>query len=479
MGPLGTSQEPSCPHAWPGRGLHPMAELPTAIIYLQRAAWEPSDHVHRDFRCAARARAIRKRTPEDDEIDLSARPIRPGPWQPEIGTLTERHLTLGIAPALLANLLIIGAIGAYALLDHLDPDLFYRSVQEDEWLEWATVWAFLAGTLVFGQAAGDQWKSAQKLPWFLGGVALFCFLVAMEEISWGQRLIGYRPPAYFLENNFQQEFNLHNVMDTDLRILGVQTILLGYGVALPLIALIPVVRRFLRGVAIEAPPAALIPAFIVGYVVYQEYPLSFTGEIVELMMGLGFCFAGIAAREFFRDEERPALRQLRAIAVASSAIALLGLGNTMYTQMSRSTSPDLLRRAEIELDALRDDFVAETRRRRGRPPTKCGLHKRLYSFQEKYDGTFLQEGRFAALVEQGMPAERAEFLLDPWNYPYWIRDNCDGDRITFVYSFGPNRLRDSTRREIRYDDMGSVLRGAVRTPGRRAFEIGDESTEAD
>ena len=95
-----------------------------------------------------------------------------------------------IAAALLANLLIIGTIGAYALLSELDPDVFYRSVQEDEWLEWATVWAFLGGTLAFAAAARAQWASVRRLPWFLGGVALFCFLVAMEEISWGQRLIG-------------------------------------------------------------------------------------------------------------------------------------------------------------------------------------------------------------------------------------------------------------------------------------------------
>ncbi|MEL6488969.1 MAG: hypothetical protein AAFQ95_03310 [Cyanobacteria bacterium J06621_3] len=37
------------------------------------------------------------------------------------------------------------------------------------------------------------------------------FLVGMEELSWGQRLLGFEPPEFWLENNAQAEFNLHNL----------------------------------------------------------------------------------------------------------------------------------------------------------------------------------------------------------------------------------------------------------------------------
>ena len=71
---------------------------------------------------------------------------------------------------------------------------------------------------------------------------------------------------------------------------------------------------------------------------------------------------------------------------------------------------------------------------------------------------FLAEGEFVRLAGQGMPPERAEFLLDPWNSPYWLRDHCNDDgRVVFIYSFGPNRLRDSNDRRIRDDDVGVVL----------------------
>ena len=38
------------------------------------------------------------------------------------------------------------------------------------------------------------------------------FLFAMEEISWGQRLIGWNSPDVFVNHNFKSETNLHNFM---------------------------------------------------------------------------------------------------------------------------------------------------------------------------------------------------------------------------------------------------------------------------
>jgi hypothetical protein len=52
-------------------------------------------------------------------------------------------------------------------------------------------------------------------------VAFFCFVVAGKEASWGQRLMGYQPSEYFLANNFQQELNVHNVIETSTRKLAV------------------------------------------------------------------------------------------------------------------------------------------------------------------------------------------------------------------------------------------------------------------
>ena len=37
------------------------------------------------------------------------------------------------------------------------------------------------------------------------------FFLFGEEISWGQRIIGFKSPEYFIEHNNQHEFNIHNL----------------------------------------------------------------------------------------------------------------------------------------------------------------------------------------------------------------------------------------------------------------------------
>ena len=51
----------------------------------------------------------------------------------------------------------------------------------------------------------------------------------MEEISWGQRVLAFRPPSYFLEQNFQQELNFHNLAGKRERHLAIGGLLVAFG----------------------------------------------------------------------------------------------------------------------------------------------------------------------------------------------------------------------------------------------------------
>jgi hypothetical protein len=369
---------------------------------------------------------------------------------------------IGWSAALLANAAVIAVAAGFAWLHAHDVDLYYRSVQEDEALEWATFWGFAGATLAFGVAALRQWRRGAGLPWFPLGVALFCFFVAMEEISWGQRLIGYRPPVYFLKHNFQQELNVHNVVAVSLRKLVLKGVILGYGVALPLLAAVPALRLRFQRLDLTPPPLALLPAFLATYVLYEWYPLHFSGEIVEAMLGGSFLFSALAlvARFAGAAAQRPR-RQVGAVAVATLLVAGLGSANAALSRHQRSVRPENLEAARIELAALRNDFQAAGSMRRSGVPTSCGTHVRLYTLMSDKGADWLSEGRFVRLVERGLPEERADFLLDPWNLPYWVRDHCDRAerrRVVFVYSFGPNHRRDSTAWEIGGDDVGAIVK---------------------
>lgn len=57
-------------------------------------------------------------------------------------------------------------------------------------------------------------SSGRSLTWKVGvlGFALLFIFGAGEEISWGQRIFNIESSEYFLENNAQQETNLHNLV---------------------------------------------------------------------------------------------------------------------------------------------------------------------------------------------------------------------------------------------------------------------------
>ncbi len=363
---------------------------------------------------------------------------------------------LSIEAAIVANVLILVILVVARILYNASSDLYYLAVQEDEYLEWATFWAFIVAAAVAVFASVRQWRNVRQLPWFLVGVGLFCFVVAMEEISWGQRVFGYRPPAYFLEENFQQELNFHNVMATDLRMLGFKLITLGYGVVLPILAMIPALRGILTRLVVVAPPWLLIPSFLISYLVYEERPWSFTGEWIEMMLGLGFLFAAIdGLQRFGSAAQRKRPRAMVLVAVTTLIVLGLAAVNTAITRSQRDVDPVLLENVNAELEALRRDWLAG-----GKIRSRCNVHKRIFTYMVQRDHDDLLEGEFAALTARGLPQERADFFLDPWNYPYWIRDRCNDDksrRIVIVYSFGPNRIRDSTRWEVLGDDIAVFI----------------------
>ncbi len=339
-----------------------------------------------------------------------------------------------------ANVLVLAVLAYAWFLEARLPDFYYMSVQEDEYIEWASFWAFMLAAVA--AVVKSREPGAGRYPWFLWGLALFCFVVAMDEISWAQRVLGYRPPVYFLEHNFQQEFNFHNVIDTDYRKLALSATIAGYGVVLPLLALVAPLRRLIERIGIVVPPLGLLPLFAATFAMYLVYPFSHSGEWVELMLGLGMLFALLPAG-------------LRPMLIGWAIVMALGLASGAATRMQRDEHPATMAAAQAEVEAIKRDFES------GRVRSRCSLHKRLYSFVVKYEQYGLQSGEFASLVSQGMPEERAEFLLDPWNSPYWIRHRCDRKtqtRYYFVYSFGPNRRRDSTETEIRGDDVGAYIR---------------------
>lgn len=349
---------------------------------------------------------------------------------------------------------MLGILGLAAGISRADPDLYHRIAQEDEVVEWASFWAFALAAALWGRAAR---RAGPRSGLFAAGMALFCLFVALEEISWGQRLFGFRPPAYFLEHNFQQELNLHNVVPTEGRKLALVALIAGYGLVLPSLSRVPATRGTLARFGVPA-SAGRVPAFAALLVAYQVYPWDLTGEWVELGLGSAFLLDAPSASAAGR-------RTPPAPLLAALAAGLLGAVTAAGTRLVTAGRPESLRAARTEAAALRRDLQA------GDVRPGCGLHKRLYTWVREDAPPGLESGAFARLVRRGLPEDRARFFLDPWNSPWWVRQSCDratGRRVLFVYSFGPDRRRDSDAWEVRGDDVGLVVRREIRSATQAA-----------
>jgi H+/Cl- antiporter ClcA len=113
------------------------------------------------------------------------------------------------------------ALAAYITLSYfvlaMGNNWVVLTIPEDHYFELIGALAFLATSILFfycfiltRRTREKNWISLIRQAIFLGLAALF-FFGAGEEISWGQRILGFETPESLSQVNRQEEFNLHNL----------------------------------------------------------------------------------------------------------------------------------------------------------------------------------------------------------------------------------------------------------------------------
>ncbi len=159
----------------------------------------------------------------------------------------------------------------------------------------------------------------------LFGVA--CFLVAMEEISWGERILNVSAPAFFQNENLQGELTLHNLAGpADYNHHIVRTTVL-FAFVWPVASRwIPWLQTLRRRFGIPSVPVELLPFFVVPVLIYYWYlsprvlRIPYAFEIVELTLGIALAvLAGDVLRQTGSD------RHAGQRAVAATVAILAGV----------------------------------------------------------------------------------------------------------------------------------------------------------
>jgi hypothetical protein len=205
----------------------------------------------------------------------------------------------GVAPRLAEAVFLLPFVGAVAIvLARAHKPLFRFVTNEDSVLEWPQFVGFaLASLFAFAcawrlQKAGRPLLALAYLAFGLG-----CFVVAGEEIAWGQRIFGFGTPERLEEINEQDEVTIHNI-DSVQHLTNVVYFLAGlYGSIVAWAVRWRWRRRSSDLVDLLFPPLFLTGAFLVmfGYKLlrfafFPESGFSVTraGEWAEFCLALGF-----------------------------------------------------------------------------------------------------------------------------------------------------------------------------------------------
>ncbi len=108
---------------------------------------------------------------------------------------------------------VLACIGCFFTTSHRLPGLHLELYREDGFFENMTFVLFAVSALGFWAASGKTNSGRCWRPrWALRIFALGSLFIAMEEISWGQRIFSWETPTLWKEINFQGETTVHNLV---------------------------------------------------------------------------------------------------------------------------------------------------------------------------------------------------------------------------------------------------------------------------
>jgi hypothetical protein len=147
----------------------------------------------------------------------------------------------------------------------------------------------LAGAALCALAA-MRWKvgergSGRAVQLLYALCALGLFFVGMEEVNWGQTLLGFQTPSSWAAINYQNETSIHNLLDRETLNATTQLVSLTFGfVVVCMIAWS--VRAPGSIVGAIAPPASLAPLAMT----ITAGGMLLHPEVIELLLALFFTF---------------------------------------------------------------------------------------------------------------------------------------------------------------------------------------------
>ena len=223
-----------------------------------------------------------------------------------------------IAPFNASFVILLSCLILAGLYIRWGPSMFTAELQhavarEDGMLEWAQMCIFLLCSIFFGvlsfRLSGPK---SYKIMYRLFAVGFF--LMAGEEISWGQRLLGIETPDVLKAINVQDEINLHNSLGYLADHLFVVAVL-AYGSVFPVIAhMSPFFRKLFDKLGLPLPTLGLAVGFLlvsmvhvwtVGWICPARVPILPIAELREFLTAIAFGLLAYEACRLAESRDNP------------------------------------------------------------------------------------------------------------------------------------------------------------------------------
>lgn len=159
-----------------------------------------------------------------------------GSYQEPVNEVKPLWLTIFIC-----SFLGFGIFVVYLVIS--SPLSYSHLVREDGPIEYTSsiLWFLAMGIQVYMSIS--IWNSQRRKVKFYILFSLFFFICGMEEISWGQRILGIKTPDIVSSFNRQEEFNLHNIGSISLQAN------IFFFITIIFFVLIPLIKRFSKDVS--------------------------------------------------------------------------------------------------------------------------------------------------------------------------------------------------------------------------------------
>jgi hypothetical protein len=219
--------------------------------------------------------------------------------------LTDGANAWNVSPKMIAALwavpFIVALTGVLAGL--INKDLYKWFTREDGFAESLQVLFYSIALVLSIVILRRLWTRGQRgIALLYLGVCFGLLFLIGEELSWGQRLVGWTTPGSFASVNKQEETNLHNVFGVGATFKWIQLLVGAYGTILPLIVLrwAPP-ARLQKLISMVVPHHTLIPyfAFIFVWRIFRNtvevpkryyFAVAEYNEVMELILAMGIFF---------------------------------------------------------------------------------------------------------------------------------------------------------------------------------------------